>query len=354
MLKKHYLWGTGLVVLLAAVLGFVIFEDRKPQVKLSGSRDHKIDQIITATNFKGTAMVLKPGQAPDFHSVGYGNAAKQELNTPDTVFAIASVEKTMTAAMIMQLIVAKKLSFTTKLAHFYPQIPGASQVTMRQLLDHQSGYLTDEIPLAEQPQSEKGAIAFAISQINDQTSQAFQYDNANYVLLAGIIRQVTGKSFAANLQQRIIQPLKLQHTFNFDQIPPMQKLALPYAKTSRRDYHPAHITPKLYGALLGAGNLFMSIRDLTTFMASLHNGQVLTASQFQTLTKRNADSNYAAGWFALDNGDLAVMGMYDDYPGTYQAYVAYNHHFTTGVILLANQSTDVALQDLGDELMGLN
>lgn len=61
-----------------------------------------------------------------------------------------------------------------------------------------------------------------VNKLNSTTQNQpgkFSYNNTNYILLAGIIRQVTGKSYKQNVQERVINPLGLKRTYFLEDIP---------------------------------------------------------------------------------------------------------------------------------------
>src|SRR5262245_22274210 len=57
----------------------------------------------------------------------------------DTIFPIASLSKSVTAAAVVNLEREKRLSFDDPLARTYPEFPNAANITLDQLLRHTSG-----------------------------------------------------------------------------------------------------------------------------------------------------------------------------------------------------------------------
>ena len=72
---------------------------------------------------------------------GYGLAdvASKIPVTPDTRFAVGSISKQITAAAILLLAQQNKLSLEDKLAKYLPQMPNAVTITLRMLLNQDSG-----------------------------------------------------------------------------------------------------------------------------------------------------------------------------------------------------------------------
>lgn len=112
--------------------------------------------------------------------------------------------------MITQLIYKGKFSQNTKISRWYPLLKNSSKITVGQLMTHTSGINVSGTESSHGVRfSENGAINWTVARANlsgNTGLNSFNYNNANYVLLAGIIRKVTGKSYAVNLKSRIITP----------------------------------------------------------------------------------------------------------------------------------------------------
>ena len=89
--------------------------------------------------FSGAVLVMKQNKV--MLKKGYGMADREWniANTTDGKFRIGSVTKQFTAACILQLIEAGKLSLDDKLSKFYPDFPKGDSVTIHMLLNHTSG-----------------------------------------------------------------------------------------------------------------------------------------------------------------------------------------------------------------------
>lgn len=120
----------------------------------------------------------------------------------------------------------------TKIARWYPNLKHADQVTVGNLLTHTSGYAVPAIEYARhQEYTDLGAVAWTISKI-DTTGQlpagSYIYSDVNFILLAGIIKKETGKSYSQNFYDRVAKPLKLTHTYIRQDLPKKLHLAVSY------------------------------------------------------------------------------------------------------------------------------
>nr|NIT58952.1 beta-lactamase family protein [Fodinibius sp.]NIV13753.1 serine hydrolase [Fodinibius sp.]NIY27535.1 serine hydrolase [Fodinibius sp.] len=150
--------------------------------------DTFLEKLAEEDKMMGSLTIDSAGTAAYHKSVGFRDVQNKVPANANTKYRIGSITKTYTATMIMQLVEEDKLSLSTSLADFYPQIPQAENITIEHLLRHQSGlynftnasdypdWMTEPRSKAEllqifyedEPQFDPGA----------QTS----YSNTNYVL----------------------------------------------------------------------------------------------------------------------------------------------------------------------------
>ena len=139
---------------------------------------------------------------------------------------LASSTKTFVATVVLVLIEDGALSLDNRLDNWFPDVPNAAQITIRQLLSHTSGipdYLTPEnrlrfatTALERQP---VGGPGFTPDELFDLASTmqpafepdaSFAYSNSNTVLLGAIVEAITGAPLHEVLQERLFAPLGLE------------------------------------------------------------------------------------------------------------------------------------------------
>ncbi|MBA2506752.1 MAG: beta-lactamase family protein [Thermoleophilaceae bacterium] len=97
--------------------------------------DARADTYVPAT----TASVHRCGRVVWNGASGVRRLGSNVRVTPNTRFVIASVTKPITAAMILQLVDAGRLSLDSPVAAYEPGLPNARRITIRHLLSHTSG-----------------------------------------------------------------------------------------------------------------------------------------------------------------------------------------------------------------------
>lgn len=188
--------------------------------RVSMKIDELVGQYMDLGIFSGIVLVAEKGD-PFYHKAfGLADREKNVANTVNTLFDIGSMNKTFTMIVVNQLISEGKLKFSDKLINFVPgfQDNRVAGITVEHLLNHESGFGDyHHEDYFELPKQEKTLhkiverlkgyrLLFAPGEENE-------YSNAGYVLLGAIIEKVSGKSYFANVNSRIIEPLGLKNTY---------------------------------------------------------------------------------------------------------------------------------------------
>ena len=138
--------------------------------------------------------------------------------TGATPFAIASVTKTFTATIILELVEEGRVAIDGAVTDYLPEVGLARGVTVRELLSHTSGIADLLAPMRNRLNAEPSRVwqpaevlaLLGPSQFEPGTD--WGYSNTNYLIAGMLIERVTGHSFAEELAHRITDPLKLGGT----------------------------------------------------------------------------------------------------------------------------------------------
>lgn len=140
------------------------------------------------------------------------------LRVDDTMWA-GSVTKSLTAALVLKLAEAGKLSLSDRIDRWYPQLPHARDVSVRMLLKQQSGIPDyDELDRFSQALHPPHPGLFTpwdeatmVTEISDPGRTAlpdkhFRYSNSNYWVLGRVAEKATGRSLAELMQEHLFSP----------------------------------------------------------------------------------------------------------------------------------------------------
>ena len=134
-----------LLRLLRPLLVFILAGLAMAQPQLPADLRQVIDKIVADalanTDVPSVSVaVVKDGQVMYLKAYGEARLDPNLEAKPEMRYSIGSISKQFTAAAILLLAEQGKLSLDDKVARFLPRLTRASEVTIRQLLSHTSGY----------------------------------------------------------------------------------------------------------------------------------------------------------------------------------------------------------------------
>ena len=225
-------------------------------------------------------LILKDGKALVRRGYGMANREQHEQATTATNYRLASVSKQFTAAAILLLAEDGKLKLDDSIRHWLPSLPATTdKVTLRQLLCHTGGLIDyeDLMPASTTEQLNDHDVLRMLSATPKSyfaPGTAYRYSNSGYVLLGLVVEHASGKSLPAFLQQRIFQPLHMDHTLMYVRGgPEVSHRAYGYSEENgvwkRTDQD-------LTSATRGDGGIYSSIDDLAKWDAALYDDRLLS------------------------------------------------------------------------------
>jgi CubicO group peptidase (beta-lactamase class C family) len=215
---------------------------------------------------RGGATVLERGY-------GQGSLELGVPITPQSVFHVASVTKQFTAMSILLLARDGRLSLDDDLRRHLPEWSGPPGVTIRHLLTHTGG-LRDAFLLIElaEPQtrgSKHNQLVGLLTRqrgLSDAPGQRYAYNDGGYVLLAEIVKRVSGQSLRAFADARIFQPLLMRQShLHDDSAEIVAKLATGYTRGGDGVLRVA----RQAGGVVGNAGLFTTVGDLLRWERNL-------------------------------------------------------------------------------------
>ena len=235
-----------------------------------------------------TVAVAKNGTMLYVHGYGVSDLTTQQPTASDTIFEIGSVTKQFTAALIMKLQEQGKLHVDDSIASYLPEYNFPSAITLRMLLTHTSGLadFTNFPQLGDWVRNgvSEATVLTAVSQmpVQFQPGSQYSYSNSNFFALGTIIEKLTGESYEADLDQLILQPLKLKNTYYA--LPPADQSASGYTNNGL-GLVPAIIWDR--SAAFAAGALSSNVYDLVAWDYALISGKVVSPASFAAMTTSN-------------------------------------------------------------------
>ena len=188
--------------------------------------DAKIDAGMKSYAIPGVAVGVLAGGQEYIKGYGVTNVDHPVPVDGDTVFRIGSTTKTFTGTTMMRLVDQGKVDLDAPVRRYLPDFavadPAASAaVTVRQLLNHTSGWLGDDLQDFGRGDDALARYVASMTGLPQLTppGSVFAYNNAGLVVAGRIIEVVTGSTYEAAVQNLLLDPLEMSHTrFFSDQI----------------------------------------------------------------------------------------------------------------------------------------
>lgn len=304
----------------------------------NGQATAKLDTLLNLMSEKGMAMgslaISKDGKPWYKKSMGYAriDSTSRTMATSSTVYRIGSASKMFTAVMILQLVEEKKTALSQKLSAYFPELPNAASITIKQMLYHRSGlhdytHNTNFEEWMTRPTSKSALLAIIKEKGSDfPPDSVADYSNSNFLLLGYIIEKITHRSYAAELKYRIIDRLHLRETYTSSDGHEKTNESESY-KYANNEWLPQKQT---YGNLHGgAGSILSTATDLVTFIDALFAGKLISAKTVRTMTTLIDD--YGMGIFANKYGKEPSFG----HNGRIEEFYTAVWHFPTKKLSIA-------------------
>src|SRR5262245_12394475 len=309
-----------------------------PAVGMSPTRLAHLDEIIDAEIAKKQlpgAVVIVGRKGKVVWRRAYGNRAVEpapEPMTVDTIFDLASLTKVVATATSMMILVERGLvRLGDPVSRYIPEFgeSGKKNITVEQLLTHRSGLIADnDVKDYEQGPEVAMRNIWKLAPLAEAGSK-FIYSDVNYIVLAELVKRVSGKPVDQFASENIFRPLGMKDTG----YKPDASLTPRIAPTERRgekwmrgEVH----DPRAYllGGVAGHAGLFSTADDLAIYCQMILNrgefqgAKVLSPMGVTRMTEARPTGGNAVdgaargiGWdiftgYSANRGDLFPVGSF--------------------------------------------
>jgi D-alanyl-D-alanine-carboxypeptidase/D-alanyl-D-alanine-endopeptidase len=214
------------------------------------------------------------GKLAYVRTLGIQDTKTNKPVTRDTVFRIASMSKNFTALAALKLRDEGKLSFDVAAETVIPELKGlkypttdSPKITVRDLLSHSSGFVTDDpwgdrqLPMSEADFSRFTAAGVPFSRA---PGMAYEYSNYGYALAGRVVSNAAGHNYADYIEGAFLKPLGMASTgYDLAKVPP-GRLAVGYRWEEGRWVEEPALGPGAFGAM---GGLMTTASDYAKYIA---------------------------------------------------------------------------------------
>jgi D-alanyl-D-alanine carboxypeptidase len=314
---------------------------RAQQTDLGASIEAYIASYVATNNFSGAVLVERDGKILFQKAYGLTDREHGVANTTQTRFHIASISMQFTAAAVLRLADRRQLSLDDPIGNLLPDTPGASRITIRNLLTERSGLpdintFPDHNDILQKRQTPAGLVAAINGKplLFPPGSQFLHEEHSAYNLLALIVERKTGLPFAAAMRDLVFQPARLGDSFIDDDSPlDISRVARGYQPAGVSGLHPA---PTIHwSAKAGNASVCTTVTDEARWIDALFNGSLLTAASRSAVVDNPESVGY--GWFRATKTRFseAVYSMNGRAPG-FSSFVLYLPRERVTVVAFSN------------------
>jgi len=211
---------------------------------------------------------------------GYTDYDRKTPVTPETIFAIMSITKTVTTTAVMCAIQDGLVELDTPIIKYIPDFTVNSRfeenpqdkITLRHLVTHSSG-LTFDAPIGNNRDSRFSCFEEHVKSISDtwlrhRIGERYSYSNNGLDLAAYILQVRSGRPFGNYLKEKLFEPLGMpDSSVDYEFIRRHPNRAIGHWP------HTKKVPLKI--PFLGSGGMYTNAKDLSRFMQFfLNQGEV--------------------------------------------------------------------------------
>lgn len=333
-----------------------------------GYLDAQLKKALDEQHIPGISVVVVRGDDVIFQR-GYGvrSLDSKEPVTEETIFAIGSSTKAMTATTLAMLVGEGKLGWDDPVDKHLPELtlavdadkPG-DRATVRDLLSHQTGFPRMSLLWASGKLDRSKIFALASkAKPNAKLRKAWQYNNVQYMAAGEIAGRVSGSSWSDVIKTRLFEPLGMtsSHTLSSAaDADPQRAAGYTWWKQDNRHETENH---RILDNIGPAGSVYSNARDMSKWLRFLVAGGAVADKRLvdetalaETQTPQaeiGPGMQYGMGWMLRDIGGHRVVEHGGNIDG-YAASVGFFPKDGVGYAILTNSSSH-ALQGSAAQLM---
>ncbi|WP_162789568.1 serine hydrolase domain-containing protein [Altererythrobacter sp. ZODW24] len=326
--------------------------------------DELLDKYANEDGFNGTVVIARDGKIITSKSYGLANVELGVPNNPSLAYRVGSVTKPLTATLTFALIEKGQLRLDGTLGEYLPDLyagTAIANVTLGQLLSHSSG-IVDVPQRFEDPfyrttarmsfEPKQYAKEWIKPELVEEPGTKWRYNNNAFLLVGAIISEVTGKSYAAAMQEHVFGPAGMTSSGVANTVDIVPGLATGYARDKDGNpVKPLYFDPSVFYAAAG---VYSTAEDMLRFDRALYGNEIMSEAQ-RNLMHSAQVRIYAYGWgvgsYDLPDGSkLAVVEHTGSVPG-YQSNYVRSERNRDFVFVVSNYWQGSLVQGMGRDLM---
>lgn len=239
----------------------------------------KIDSLLKLTNprpFNGVVIVAQESKTIYSKNIGLADIKQKTPLQLNDQFIIGSISKQVTAVLLLRELDKDRLSLQQSIRTYLPELEQswADSVSLHQVLNHSSGIVNLDQPLAFRPGTQ-----FSYSPI------------LGYQLLAKIIEKTSGKAYAT-LADELFSQCQMKNT-TIPKFYDQGRIVNSYSEEREGKLLKEDYDIKALESLTPSGGVISTAWDLVLWNACLHQDKLLKEASYQLMTSISIDRPHA-------------------------------------------------------------
>lgn len=329
------------------------FEDatEKSSTPWRGQLDTVINSYLTTFKIPGAVVLVGNSSRVTFeHAYGLRSSDKEETNTVDTIYDLASITKLFTATAVMKLVEDKKVYLGGKVKRYFPEYfitEKKQKITVEDLLRHNAGF--------------KAGVSYRVFTDNLDTTwdniltiepnypyRNFKYSDINYLMLGKLVERVSKEDLDDFIRKNITEPLGMKDTQFLAYKDGVCKYRCAPTRKKLTRGHVHDPTSFKLGGVAGHAGLFSTARDLAKFASMIMNNgqfcgkQVLTEKTVKKMIFKKSRQSRGLGfdltsaYSTRPRGDFFAKGLSYGHTGFTGTSIWIDPTIDTYLIILTN------------------
>ncbi|WP_416413241.1 serine hydrolase domain-containing protein [Pantoea sp. App145] len=331
-------------------------------VTLHENVDDMVRHYMQQKQVSGISIaIIHQRGAPQFYSFGITDAVHRYPITPDTLFALGSLSKGMTAEVIIELVNRGELHWNDTLATLLPASVSLSadarRITLLQLVTHTSGLPRQNMDLPMlikfmrylasgenfYGNLDSDAVLEYLADFRAPSHPAAQYSNLGYALLGYILQHRFHQNIESLAQRNLFIPLGMaSSSFEATTLRNFPWRALGHAGDQPKLIARGQLAPdwQFNNNMMAAASLYSNARDLIRYLdahLSATSDQAINQAFAQVGQdyQQHGNQSQNIAWVTDHYGEQKITYQVG-YIGGYSSFIGFDQHNGNAIVVLQN------------------
>ncbi len=354
-----------IVVFVQCLLGYgTIFccsaQGNKPAAALPVFIQASIDSLYAKQQFPGILVGIRNGGKNEYYTAGYAQPETKKIFDAHTFFEAGSITKTFTAYVLQSVLRDFKISDTSAILSFLPdsvqQNAALEKINFLMLMNHTAGLprLPDNMVLKEndlQPYElyNAGMLFQYLAKAKPSPKKRYAYSNLGMALAGVLAQRISGKTYAALLDEYIFLPFKIVNAEN--SITKSNNKSQGYLDdTTKAVYWNMNV-------MAPAGALKCSAKEMLRYLSCMSrpadkNAAAIIGTLLEPSTSLSISTKVGRAWHMLQQKDKPTIYWHNGGTYGFSTFAAFLKDTDQAVIVVINKFNSNSISDeLGFTIM---